>query len=150
MTALNYDELSEEIAGKLQAEETVVLATCADGKVTARMMCHINDGLDILFSTSRNSEKVRQMRQNPSVALATGNLKIEATAELFGHPGGHPFFLREYHRKFPQLAELYQSSEDDLLVIARPAKLALYKFLGAPCEDVLEVEGKRAYRVGLK
>lgn len=150
MNELNYIELRSEIEKKLQTEEMIVLATCADNKVTARMMCHINDGLTIMFSTSKNSQKVEQMRQNPNIALAIGNLKIEAVAELFGHPSGHPFFLEEYPRKFPHLGKIYSSTPDDLLVIAKPIKISLYKFTSKPCEDVLEIENDRAYRIELE
>jgi general stress protein 26 len=63
MNELNYDELSEEIIKKLQAEDSIVLATCADNRVTARSMCHINDGLTILFATNRNSLKTEQIKK---------------------------------------------------------------------------------------
>nr|WP_278308398.1 pyridoxamine 5'-phosphate oxidase family protein [Oxobacter pfennigii] len=127
----------------------MVLATCADNKVTARMMCHINDGLTIMFSTNKNSQKVKQIGKNPNVALAIGNLKIEAAAELSGHPSSHPFFLEEYPGKFPHLGKIYSSTPDDLLIIAKPIKISFYKFTGRPCEDVLEIENKRAYRIEL-
>lgn len=150
MNKLDYNELSDEIVKKLQSEETIILATCADNKVTARMMCHINDGLTIMFATSRNSQKVEQIKQNSNIALAIGNIKIEAVAELFGHPDGHPSFTKEYVKKFPHLGKLYQSTPDDMLIIARPIKISLYKYIGTACEDVLEVDEKKAYRLGLK
>lgn len=149
MDELNYTELSNEIEKKLQSEETIVLATCANNRVTARMMCHINDGLTILFSTSKNSEKAEQIRQNPNIALAIGNLKIEAIAEHFGHPSGHSFFLKEYPKKFPHLGAIYPEKPDDLLIVAKPTKISLFKYVGKPCEDVLEVEMKHAYRIEL-
>jgi len=146
MTELNYDELAGEIIAKLQAEDTIYLATAANDKVTARAMAHINDGLDILFATTDGSEKIRQMRQNPNTALVVGNLRIEAAAELFGHPSGHAFFTKEYPKKFPHLGGAYPERPDDILVIAKPKKMSLFKFTGKPCEDVLEPETKRAYR----
>jgi len=85
MDELNYKDLANEITEKLQSEQYLILATCANNKVTARAMAHINDGLTILFSTSENSEKVEQIKQNSNIALAINNLKIEAVAELFGH-----------------------------------------------------------------
>ncbi len=149
MEELNYSALSAEIEAKLAPLEAIVLATCTDGKVTARTMCPVNDGLTILFSTNRNSEKAEQIRKNPNIALATGNLQIEAVAEVFGHPSGHSFFIAEYPKKYPHFGEMYPENPDDLLIIARPTKISLYKFLGKPCADVLEAEGERAYRVGL-
>ncbi|WMJ87436.1 pyridoxamine 5'-phosphate oxidase family protein [Anaerocolumna sp. MB42-C2] len=146
MEELNFIALSNEIEEILKSQENIVLATCANNHVTARIINHINDGLTILFSTSRNSEKVEQIEQNPYVALAIGNLKIEAVAELFGHPKGHSLFLKEYPKKFPYLGEIYPENPNDLLIIAHPVKISLFKFMGKPCEDVLEMKNKRAYR----
>ncbi len=146
MEELNFIEVSNEIEELLQSQENIVLATCANNQVTARMMCHINDGLTVLFSTSRNSEKAEQIKRNPNVALAIGNLKIEAVAEHFGHPRGHSFFTKEYLKKYPYLGDIYPENPNDLLIIAKPKKISLFKFVGKPCEDVLEVENKRAYR----
>ena len=149
MEELNYNELLDEIIQKLHSAKEIVLATCANNKVTARMMCHINDGLTIMFSTNRNSEKVQQMKQNPNIALAIENLKIEAAAELFGHPRGNSFYIEEYPKKFPHLGAIYPDTPDDLLVIAKPVKISLFKYLGKPCEDVLDAKEKKAYRISL-
>ena len=149
MSELNYIDLSNEITEKLQKEKTIYLATCANDKVTVRAMAHINDGLTVLFGTNRNSEKVKQMEQNPNIALAVGNIKIEAIVELFGHPKNHPVFTDEYPKKFPELGNIYPERPEDLLIIAKPTKISLFKFLGKPCEDILETDSKRAYRIGL-
>jgi len=149
MEELNYEALSEEIAKILRKAKEIVLATSADGHVTARLMAPLSDGLVVMMSTGGNSQKVAQMRRNPNVALAIGNLKMEAEAELFGHPSGHPTFLKDYAKKFPLYAKLYKSAPEDVLVIARPKKIALYKFAGKPCEDILLPEEKRAYRMSL-
>ena len=147
MEELNYEKLSHEIEKKLQKERSLILATCADEKVTARMVSHINDGLTILFSTSRNSQKAEQMRQNPNIALAIKNTDIEAVAELFGQPSGHPFFQKAYQKKFPAFGKLYPEDPDTLLVIARPVKITLFKYSKGACWDVLEVDEKKAYRL---
>ena len=149
MSELNYVDLESEIVAILQKENTIFLATCANNKVTVRAMAHINDGLNVLFGTSKNSEKIRQMDQNPNIALAIGNIKIEAIAELFGHPKGHPFFTNEYLKKFPQYGKIYPEKPDDILVIAKPIKISLFKFLGKPCEDILEITNNSAYRIDL-
>ena len=146
---LNYETLAEEVAKQLEMAKEIVLATSADDRVTARMMAHVNEGLTLLTATSKHSQKVAQMRQNPNIALAVGNLKMEATAELFGHPDGHPTFLAAYAKKFPLYAKLYRSNPEDVLMIAHPKKISLYRYVGKPCEDVLLPEEKKAYRLAL-
>ena len=79
--ALDYDELANEIMEKLESAETVVFATSAGDRVTARTMCHVNDGLTILFGTCMTSEKTEQFLKNPNVAFVTGNLQMEAVAQ---------------------------------------------------------------------
>ena len=147
MEELNYEKLFHEIEKKLRSEKSMILATCADDKVTARMVSHINDGLTVLFSTNRNSQKAEQMRRNANIALAIDNMNIEAAAELFGHPGGHVFFQRAYPKKFPLFAKLYPDTPEDMLVIARPVKITLFKYSKGACWDVLETDGKKAYRL---
>lgn len=142
---LNYNELYNEIQEKLKAEQTMILATCANNKVMARTICHINDGVTIMFSTGDNSEKIEQMKKNPNIALAVGNLRIEAVAEIIGNADDYQFFLEEYPKKFPHLGGLYGS--DYFLVIMNPMKISLYKYIDGACEDVLEVDTKTAYRI---
>ena len=149
MEKLNYDELYDEIVQKLHLAKEIVLATCANNRVTARMMVHINDGLTIMFSTNKKSKKVEQIKQNQNIALAIENIKIEAIAEIFGHPKGNSFFLEEYPKKFPHLGSVYPETPDDLLIIVKPVRISLLKYFGKPCEDVLEVKEKKAYRMSL-
>jgi len=149
MEELDYAALEAEIEKILRKAKEIVLATSAGDCVTARMMAPLSDGLTVMMATSVNSQKAAQIRQNQNVALAVGNLKMEARAELFGHPSGHPAFLKDYAKKFPLYAKMYRSAPDDVLVIAHPTKIALYKFAGKPCEDVLLPGEKRAYRMSL-
>ena len=146
---LDYETLAKEIEQQLKQAKEIVLATSAVDRVTARMMAHTNEGLTVLTATSKHSQKVAQMRQNPNVALAIGNLKIEAAAELFGRPSGHPTFLEAYAKKFPLYAKLYRSNPEDILIIAHPRKISLYRYVGKPCEDVLLPEEKTAFRIAL-
>ncbi|MCL2775809.1 MAG: pyridoxamine 5'-phosphate oxidase family protein [Oscillospiraceae bacterium] len=142
---LNYNELSDEIVQKLRSEWSIILATCANDKVTARAVCHVNDGLTIMFSTNEGSEKVEQMKQNPNVALAVGNIRIEATAEIVGNAENYPSFIEEYRKKFPEFGGLY--GNDYYLIIAKPTKISLYKYIDGPREDVLNINTKTSYRI---
>jgi len=40
---IDYDKLKNEIISILEHEQSIVLATSVDGKVTARTMSHVND-----------------------------------------------------------------------------------------------------------
>ncbi|MCL2473806.1 MAG: hypothetical protein FWF23_02735 [Alphaproteobacteria bacterium] len=87
------------------------------------------------------------MRQNPNVAFAVNNMQIEAVAEIHGHPNENQLFLTKYKEKYPQYHALYTDIPDEMLVIAAPVKVSLYKYIdGKPCADVLNVAENKAYR----
>jgi len=144
---LDYKFLALEKEKLLENAQSVVLATSADNKVTARTMSYVNDGLLIMFQTGEYSEKATQMKQNSRVALATGNMQIEAEATFNEHPNKNRVFLEKYKTKFPKYYAMYTNLHDEILVIARPTKISLYKYVdGNPCIDVLDLENKNAYR----
>jgi hypothetical protein len=146
---LDYAALEAEILGILQKEKHVVLSTCAQNLVTARLMAHVNHGLDVLMSTGPDSVKCEQIRENPHVAITVGRLKMEAMAELPGDPVDFPAFVRDYTQKHPGYVSQYGMERGGALVLCKPVKISLYTFAdGNACEDTL-IPGKEAYRWGL-
>ena len=136
-----------EIISLLENTQVITLATCSGSKVTARSMSIVNDGLLIMFQTGGNSEKARQMRKNPNVAFAAGNMQIEAVARICGHPNENQLFIDKYKAKYPQYHTSYTDSPDEVLIIAMPTKFSFYKYIdGKPCVDVLNVAENKAYR----
>jgi len=147
MTKIDFDVLAREVIQKLQRAEDIVLATSAGDKVTARTMCHVNDGLDVYFSTLHTSEKYRQMIANPNVAFVLGNMQLEAIAADCGHPNDSPAFGKLYAAKFPHLAGLYPPRDEDVVIKCTLTKVSLYKYMGTPSWEVLDVTERAAYRL---
>ena len=147
MQVINYDILSSEAENILAAEKSIVLATSVNDKVTARTMSHVNDNLIIYFQTGNASEKCEQIKLNPQIAFAVGNIQIEAVAELCGHPHNHALFSNLYKSKYPAYYDKYSSREDEIVIKALPLKITLYKYIdGRPCRDILDLKQKSAYR----
>lgn len=147
MKLLDFDVLFKEFIITLEKEQSMVLATSSNDKVTARMMSHVNDGIDIYFQTGNESEKLKQIETNPRIAFAIGNVQIEAFAEILGHPIQNPNFIELYKTKFPRYYELYTNSDDEVLIKAIPIKVAFYKYIdGKPCKDTLDLKSKKVYR----
>lgn len=149
---LNYGELEKEIVEILEKEQEIVFATSADNIVTARTMCHVNDGLAVMFSTVNTSRKVEQVKKNPNIALVAGALQMEATAELYGSQLKHKAFLEMNNKKFPWMKKDFPTSEvipdTSMLIICHPTKISLYKFIdGEPHWDILMVTEKKAFRI---
>jgi len=99
---IEYDTLKEEVIRFLNQHKVLFLATCADGRVTARAMSCVHVGLEIYFQTSRDSRKFAQISKNPQVALCAANIAIEGVAMVGEHPL-HPAseqfvtLYKEYH-----------------------------------------------------
>jgi general stress protein 26 len=151
MGRIPYDtnELKEEIIGILEREKHIVLASCSDGRVTARTVSHVNAGLDIYLQTDKKFLKVEQIAKNPRVALCVGNLQIEGVAEFERHPSDpeNAEFCSLYKQKHPQSFEMYSSMKNEIVIKVKPALAILWKYIdGKPCRDYLHVDENIAYR----
>jgi general stress protein 26 len=144
---IDFDSLIKEFIIALAKEPSIILATSLNDEVTARTMSHVNDGLDIYFQTSNTSRKFKQIESNPRIALAVGNMQIEAFTEIIGHPSRNLHFVDLYKTKFPRYYELYSNIADEVVVKAIPVKVTFYKYIDdKPFKDTLDLKLKRAYR----
>ena len=145
---LEFNQLKEEIVNVLEREKSIILATSANNKVTARTISHVNSGLIIYFQTNSNSEKAQQIEQNPNVAFAVGNIQIEAIALKCGHPmeSKNKGFVVKYKDKFPAYFEKYTNLPDETLFEASPLKIKIYKYVDSnPTIIVLNMQENKAY-----
>lgn len=145
----DLNELKEEIINILEREKHIVLASCSDGRVTARTMSHVNIGIDIYFQTDKKFLKAEQIAQNPKVALCVGNLQIEGAAVLGHHPADpeNTEILRLYKQKHPHSFEMYSSMKDEIVIKVKPTLAILWKYInGKPCRDYLNLCENTAYR----
>ena len=147
---LEYGALAGEISAALEGARAMTLATCEGGRVTARSMATVNDGLTILFQTSGNSLKMRQIAANASVAFAYGNLQAEATARITRDAVEVAAFVERFKVKFPEYYATYSGMAGEVTVVCEPVRFALYRFVdGKPCSDVLDAVKREAYREAL-
>lgn len=149
MNELNFRELSDQILTQICDAKNIVLATCADGHVTTRMVGHLLSGRTIMFSTGNGSYKVAQIRQNPQVAFFLDGLNIEATASIYGHPDTHPTFKQEYADKYPEYVSTYSSDPEDIVVTAEIQKVQIYSYEGGAGKIIVDFYQERAYRIEL-
>jgi general stress protein 26 len=146
---LDTYELKEEIIAMLEREKHIVIATCSDGRVTARTMSHVNAGMDIFFQTDKRFLKIEQILKNPRVALCAGNLQIEGIAKLQGHPfdSENADFCSLYKQKHPHSFEMYAAMKDEIVIKVKPSLFTLWKYIdGKPCRDYLNLNENIAYR----
>ena len=137
-----YAIAKEEVISALETEDTLILATCADNRVTIRPMSHINAGLDVYFQTSDDSLKMQQIRINPKVALCVGSYQIEGTAEEQGPPlaSENAFLAAAYEKKHPCSFQKYSAYPDEIVVCVTIQRVTQWRYIGGkPCVAKLGV-----------
>ncbi len=148
--ALDYAELEQEVLELIDRNRTMVLATCADTRVTARMMSVVHDGLTLYFQTSHDSVKYHQLAANLQVALCAGNMQVEGRAALRAHPftPENRFFAQTYQRLHKGSYDTYSALPSNRVVEVQPTLVTLWKYdpAGKPFRDFLNVAERKAYR----
>ena len=149
MTELNFKEYCDTIIAQINESKQCVLATCADNLITTRIVCPLFMDKSIMISSGINSLKASQIKNNPNVAISVGHLNIEAEAMLYGHPSTYTNFREEYNKKYPELANIYESSPEDVLIICKIKKVHIYSYVTFPGKDIIDFENEKAYRIKL-
>jgi len=149
---LDYAELEREVVKLLGKAKLMALATSADGQVTSRTMSCVADGLTVYCQTGGSSVKAEQIARNSNVALSAGNVQVEGTASIVGHPlaEGNERFIELYRKKHARSFKLYSHLEDEVLVVVKPTRVTLWKYGvlqgGISFRDSLSIPDGRAYR----
>lgn len=146
---ISYEVLEKEIMGALGESGIMVLATSAGGRVTARSMSCIFNGLRIAFQTDKTSTKMNQIRENSRVALCASNIQIEGKATVLGHPYEIPWFKEKFARLHPGSFKAYSGLEDECVVEVEPSLITLWKYRkdnDKPYIDQLNVAERKASR----
>jgi len=109
---------ADEVVSALEKEKTIILATCADKRVTTRPMSHFNDGLTVYFQTGEFYLKTQQIKTNPNVAISVGGYELEGQAEILGHPmdEANQFFIQKYKEKHPNYAGRWSSKPNQVII----------------------------------
>lgn len=146
---IDYDSLAKEIEEVLEAQGIWVLATEAEGRVTARSMSIIYQGLTVYFQTNECYIKYEQMQANPNVALCWQNITIEGTATALGNWDAAGDALRDlYKEKHPASYTSYGALEGQTVIRVEPTLVRLWKYVdGKPLRECLNVKAHTAERM---
>jgi uncharacterized pyridoxamine 5'-phosphate oxidase family protein len=146
---ISFEELRKEIIDLLNQKDTMVLATSANDRVTARTMSCINKGLNVFFQTDKNFKKVKQLEKNPNVALSIDNIQIEGKALKRGHPldETNNEFLKSFKENHYDSYKKYTHLEDEIVIKVEPHLIILWKYIDDKCcRDFLYVEENKTER----
>ncbi len=147
---LDFKERKQAFTESLQKSENriMTLATSSGGHVTARNVLTVSQETDLYFFTWGHSRKCQQVRENPRIALCTGEIQIEGTAEILGglfDEANRPY-LDLFLARHPDAIARWRGRPSMVLVHVRPA----FAVLGAsssfqPGLDYLDLEKGIAY-----
>jgi general stress protein 26 len=147
---IEYETLKEEVFQFLDKHNILFLATCADGRVTARAMSCVHVGLAIYFQTSRDSVKFTQISRNPNVALCAANIAIEGVATIGEHPldSESEQFITLYQEHHYGSFNAYSRLESEVVIRVDPTLVAFWKYddEGKPYREFLYVGERKAVR----
>jgi len=148
-TEIDYETLRSEVIDLLDRHKTMVLATSASDRVTARSVSCVHKDLKIFFQTDKNFLKYKQMAHNPNVAFCAGNMQIEGTAKVKGHPldKNNKEFRELFKKEHLGSFEKYSNMKDEVVIEVEPKLVTLWKYEGPqPLRDFLYVLNRKAKR----
>lgn len=149
MAEISYDILKEEAIHFLDAQNYLVLATSSNNRVTVRTISCINKGLIIYFQTDKNFLKVKQIKENPNVALCGANVQIEGIAKIRNHPHDtlNAEFIELFKKKHVLAFNTYAHLKNQIVIEVEPKFITFWKYIdNKPLRDYLYVEKTKAER----
>lgn len=116
----------------IKAEMTVILATASGNSVTMRVVSPVCYDGKILIFTSSDSQKYRQLKENPNCCVSAGAFFARATAEFCGATmlDKNEALRKVYSAKFPGAFDegLAFGGRDADFVLLKPTKLTGWAF----------------------
>ena len=157
---LHYNDLEKTIIKELDklCEEGLykrgILATAKENHVTARRMRFIPDGLTLYAWTDARSQKVKQIKSNPNVAVVVGFIQIEGQATLGGHPlkPENRDYIEALKRKLPVQYEktekpTFESTQGIEVIKVTPVRISMPSMGNTFSKDILDVKKQKAWRI---
>ena len=147
MKSLDYEALKREVIHTLENNKSIVLATCSNNRVTAREVYFASNDFSIYFVTSKAYDKYKQIEKNTNVALCVGNIQMEGTAIIKGHPNLAEnenltaICLNKSKKEFEQFIKY----KNTVLIEVVVSRVELWK---DNAREYLDINKKEAYRVG--
>ena len=150
---LDYEGTRNRVIEFLTSKRAIVLATSLDGRVTARTVSMVSDGLDVCFMSWGHHTKCVQIRGNPRVALCRDNVQIEGRAEILGSPldERNQRYAEMLRAKYPDDHDMFAREPGMVIVKVVPSAITVFGKEGDGLYlDRLDLEDKTLCRKGMK
>lgn len=137
---MKYSELEPRILMILDKTPHLVLATAnKSGVVSAVQMSFVHDGLTVFMQTDANFEKVKNIEENPHVALNLGSFYFKGTARILGKPTSNKEFIEKIKRKDPGTYAHYTNLPNEVLIEVRLTECKIFGIDSSTGEETIQV-----------
>jgi general stress protein 26 len=114
---VEYNDAITKIKKILDLTQFCVLATAnRNGIVSACQMCIVNDGLTVYFQTDKSFEKIKNIKENPNVAINLGAFYFKGKSKIIGRPADFPLFVEKLKAKHHETYEHYTNLPNEVLI----------------------------------
>jgi general stress protein 26 len=114
---MKYNEIVDRIVTMLGKTSHATLATAdKNGIVSARSMAIVNEGLKVYMQTDRKFDKVKDIKENPNVAISFPCYSFKALAKIIGHPCDNKMFVEKLKAKHLKTYKSYTELPDEILI----------------------------------
>ena len=140
-----FEEEYQKFWQEFGDSRNMVLSTSLHDVVSSRTMSIIQLKGVLYFQTDCTFRKYPQLKQNPHVALCTGNIQIEGLCEEIGVPTEHEELCNAYKECFPSSYRRYSHLQNERLFAVTPVLIERWHYVdGEPFMQMIDVEHKRA------
>jgi len=129
----------KEIEQLLDKTVNVVLATSnSKGIVSTAQMVMVNNGLTVYMQTDSRFQKVKNIKENPNVALNIGRYNFKGTAKILGHPLENKMFIDKLKARSPKTYEDYSHIPENVIIEIKLTNIRVWSINGN--KDVTDIE----------
>ncbi len=126
---MKYEDVQSKIITHLNTTHFCTLATAnKDGVVCACQMCLVNDGLKVYIQTDKTYEKIKNITENPNVAITCGAYYFKGNANLLGHPTENEWFVNAIKEKHPKTYNRYTNLPNEVLISINLTECKIWGF----------------------
>lgn len=142
-----YNNVLERIAKK----GTIILATSAQNRVSARAISVVVDEGKIFFQTSEKLLKYQQIVANKYVALTLNNIQIEGIAEIKEPTVQADKFRIMYKEKHANSFQAYSNMKSSRVIEVTPTNISEWIYVeGEPYQIFANCELKELQKIPYK
>lgn len=114
---MNFESIEKQILEVLENTPYCAVATAdKHGKISADQMCIVNDGMKVYLQTDKTFEKIKNISENPNVALNIGAYSFKGVATILGHPTTNTKFIEKLKQKHLSTFKEYTNLPNEVLI----------------------------------